>query len=49
MKPDKISTKDTGSGVTRGLSHGGQSLAEGDPLVTVEGTTSQNSEKGFKK
>jgi len=33
------------SGVTRGLSRGGQSLAEGGPLVTVGRPTSQNSEK----
>jgi len=33
------------SGVTRGLSKG-QSLAEGSPLITVGGPTSQNSEKG---
>jgi len=31
------------SGVTRGLSHGGQRLAERSPLVTVGGPTSQNS------
>jgi len=32
------------SGVTKGLSQGGQSLAEGGPLVAVEGPTIQNSE-----
>ena len=33
------------SGVTRGLSQGGQSLAEGGPLVTVGGPTRQSAEK----
>jgi len=33
------------NGVSRGLSKG-QCLAEGGPLVTVGGPTSQNSEKG---
>jgi len=33
-------------GVTKRLSQGEQILAEGGPLVTVGGPTSQNSEKG---
>jgi len=33
------------SGVTRGLSQGGQSLAEGGSLVTAEEHTVQNAEK----
>jgi len=42
----------TDSGVTRGLSQGGQSLAEGGPLVTVGGLlakTQKNFKKSFKK
>jgi len=34
------------SGVTKGLSQGGKTLDDGDPLVSVGGPTSQNSEKG---